>query len=58
MNSIDNWFSSELNRGKTWADFERVRKSFPNSRDSRTSPLRYDDRFVNLCRSIGYSSKY
>lgn len=56
--SIDNWFSQHTNSKTDWASFIRVHKSFMNSRDSRTSPLRYDEKFIEICKDIGFSPKY
>ena len=60
VKSIDNWFGAENHKGKTWKDFEQeVRNFFPNSnKDYRTSPLRFDPKFVEICRDVGYSPKY
>ena len=27
-------------------------------RNPRTSPLRYDEQFIQICKDIGYSPKY
>lgn len=56
--SIDNWFGDDKNKGATWKDFERSRKLLPTSRDSRTSQLRYDPKFIETCKSIATTPKY
>jgi ParB/RepB/Spo0J family partition protein len=53
--SIDNWFSDKNHKGSSWDDF---RNSVPKQEHINTSPLRYDEKFVEICQSIGYTPKY
>lgn len=56
VKSIDNWFSDHTNNKTEWDEFSH--KSFMGKRDPRTSPLRYDEQFIQICKDIGYSPKY
>lgn len=53
--SIDNWFGDKRNQGKTWED---IRNTVPNRENINTSALRYDQKFIDVCKSIHNSPKY
>ena len=60
VKSIDNWFSDHTNNKTDWdallhnlvMEKKTVKKGPP------ANPLRYDKKFVEICKDIGYSPKY
>ena len=55
VKSIDNWFSEHTHNKTEWNEFSH--KWFMGKRDPRTSHLRYDEQFLDICQSIGWSPK-
>ena len=54
VKSIDNWFSKHKMNPDNWNSF---RNSLPET-GRPGNPLRYDEQFIETCKSIPYSPKY
>jgi hypothetical protein len=55
VKSIDNWFSN--NPKKQWSDLSTEVSSVHKS-GFQANPLRYDKKFIEICKSIPFSPKY
>jgi hypothetical protein len=61
VKSIDNWFVQHANHKANWDSFiynSVVNKKEEKRKREETSELRYDEKFVNICKSISLSPKY
>ena len=59
VKSIDNWFTQHTNGKADWDSL--IQKSVLNKGQIRkreeTSPLRYDEKFVEICKSVPIPQK-
>ena len=54
VKSIDNWFSNQKITPESW----NLLRNSVTEKGPQANPLRYDKKFIEICRSIPYSPKY
>jgi hypothetical protein len=60
VKSIDNWFSNNTTHKVDWDSFIHNNVMYKDQVRQReeTSPLRYDPKFIEICKDIGFVPKY